>query len=138
MKKEAKKLEKSMNIEQTIRTQKIKEMHDDKENIENKIKSLDEKIKLLEDNDLHISRIDVNTSKDIVEENIRKSRIKEIKQTKELLEKKLISLDEQVQVLMDEESENSPNKRFNVKQFLDNFEKDKKEAELRARKWEKD
>jgi hypothetical protein len=112
-------------------------MNEDKEHMENKIKVLDDKIKLLEGNDLNVSKIvDLNTSKDIVEENIRRSRIKEIKLNKELLEKRLFSLEEQVHNMIEEEDKE--NKKFNVKQFLDNFEKDKKGAEARAKKWEKE
>jgi hypothetical protein len=103
---------------------------------------LQENIKLLENNDY--TRLDLNISlvgsggREIVDDNIRKSRIKEIKQKKDILENKLIYLDEQVQGLMKEEEFNSGNKKFNLKQYLDNFEKDKRDAELREQKWKKD
>jgi hypothetical protein len=95
-----------------------------------------------EGNFINISKIDLNTStnmqgKELIEDNIRKSRIKEIKQAKELLEKKLYTLDCQVEHLMNEE-ENNQNKKFNLKQYLENFEKDKALAESRALKWEHD
>jgi hypothetical protein len=99
-------------------------------------------MKLLEvDAGINISKMDLNVSlkgeaKELIEDNIRRSRIKEIKQTKEILEKKLISLDDHVQRLMTEEELNNLNKKFNLKQFLDNFEKDKTEAAQRAKKWE--
>lgn len=127
-------------IEENIRFQKIKDIKENKGSIENKIKSLEENIKILENNDL--TRIDLNVSssggKEIIEDNIRKSRIKEIRSKKEMLEKKLIYLDGQVQSLMKEEESNNLNKKFNLKQYLDNFEKDKKEAELRELRWKKD
>jgi len=127
-------------IEENIRFHKIKDIKDNKDNIENKIKSLEENIKILENNDL--TRIDLNISvsggKEIIEDNIRKSRIKEIKNKKEILEKKLYYLDEQVQSLMKEEESNNINKKFNLKQYLDNFEKDKKEADQREQRWKKE
>ncbi len=127
-------------FEDSIRYQKIKDIKENKDNIENKIKSLEENIKLLENNDL--TRIDINVSmsggKEIIEDNIRKSRIKEIRIKKEILEKKLFYLDEQVDNLMKEEESNNQNKKFNLKQYLDNFEKDKKEAELREHRWKKE
>ena len=39
---------------------------------------------------------------------------------------------------MREEESNNSAKKFNLKQYLDNFEKDKKEAELREQRWKKD
>lgn len=135
------KINKKENIfEENIRYQKIKDIKENKDNLEYKIKSLEENIKLLENNDL--TKIDINVSvcggKDIIENNIRKSRIKEIKSKKEILEKKLFYLDEQVQSLMKEEETNYLNKKFNLKQYLENFEKDKKEAEQREQRWKKD
>jgi len=101
---------------------------------------LEENIILLENNDL--TRLDLNVSssggKEIIEDNIRKSRIKEIKNKKEVLERKLVYLEEQVQTLIKDEESNNVNKKFNLKQYLDNFEKDKKEAELREQKWKRD
>jgi hypothetical protein len=95
-------------------------------------------MKLLEVDGLtNLTKIDLNVSMQgrEIEDNIRKSRIKDIKHSKEVLENKLSSLDEQVQRLMSEEDANS-NKKFNLKQFLDNFEKDKAQAVSKAKKWE--
>ena len=104
---------------------------------------MEDKIKILEfeEKDLNFSKIenkDLNTSKDVVDENIRKSKLKEIKVNKELVEQRLINLDEQVQHLIEEEEEHSPSKKFNVKMFLENFEQDKLKAEQKALKWEKE
>jgi colicin import membrane protein len=143
-----KKEKKRLSVEEALRQHKIKDIQENKESIENKIKSLEENIKLLENEPgaaLNISKIqgsiDLNSSqllgKEVVEDNIRRSRIKEIKQSKEILEKKLFSLDEQVQHLMNEEETNQQ-KKFNLKQYLDNFEKDKRDAEARAKKWEQE
>ena len=51
---------------------------------------------------------------------------------------KLEGIDEQVQKLMDTENEREHSKKNNIKQFLDNFEKDKAIAEQRAKKYEED
>lgn len=127
------------NIDEILRQQKIKEIQENKESIGNKIKTLEENMRLLElDGNINLSKLDLNTSikgEGVVDDNIRKSRIKEIKQTKEVLERKLQTLDEHVQKLMTEE-ENNISKKFNLKQFLDNFEKDKSDAANRAKKWE--
>jgi len=127
-------------IEDSLRFQKIKDIKENKENIEFKIKSLEENIKILENND--ITRVDLNISqggsREIIDDNIRKSRIKEIKNKKDILKNKLIYLDEQVQSLMKEEEFNNVNKKFNLKSYLDNFERDKREAELREQKWKKE
>jgi len=91
-----------------------------------------------------MTRLDLNNSiggiagKESIDDNIRKSRIKEIKNKKEILQNKLVYLDEQVQSLMKEEEINNHNKKFNLKQYLDNFERDKKEAELREQRWKKE
>ncbi len=128
------------NIEEVLRQQKIKEIQENKESIGNKIKSLEENMRLLElDGNINISKVDLNTSmkgEGVVDDNIRRSRIKEIKQAKDILEKKLQTLDEHVQKLMTEEEANNLNKKFNLKQFLDNFEKDKTDAAVRTKKWE--
>jgi hypothetical protein len=124
-------------IEEKIRLQKIKEIQENKESIGMKIKSLEENMKLLE-GDGNVSKLDLNISmRGEVDDNVRKSRIKEIKTTKEILEKKLHTLDEQVQKLMTEEELNSQ-KKFNLKQYLDNFEKDKSEVAAKTKKWEQD
>lgn len=89
----------------------------------------------------NISKIDVNTTiggKDLVDENIRKSRIKDIKQAKKDLEKKLYTLNQQVDELMNEEESQKEVKKFNLKQYLENFEKDKAIAEARALKWDQE
>jgi len=94
----------------------------------------------LENNDT--TRIDLNNSiggsRENIDDNIRKSRIKEIKSKKDVLRNKLVYLDEQVQSLMKEEELYNQNKKFNLKQYLDNFERDKKEAELREQRWKKE
>ncbi len=91
-------------------------------------------MKILE-GDVNITKVDLNSSQvNEVDDNIRRSRIKEIKNSKDLLQDKLFTLDEQVQKLI--EDENGNQKKFNLKQYLDNFEKDKALAVSKTRKWE--
>jgi hypothetical protein len=106
-------------------------------------------MKLLETYDgaaLNISKIDLNNSmtaqgKEIVEDNIRKAQIEKIKQTKEILVEKLDAISEQVDKLMNDEKENVSVKNSNslkFKQFLSNFEHEKKIAEERLKKYQDD
>jgi hypothetical protein len=95
-------------------------------------------MKLIENNDL--TKIDISQAGiDVVEENVRRSKVKEIKQAKELLENKLINIDEQIQQLIfDENNATKQSKKFDLKQYLENFEKDQKEAEKKTQQYQKD
>ncbi len=55
--------------------------------------------------------------------------MKENKQTKELLLAKLNGINEQVQRLVESEEELNRNKKQNIKEFLENFDKDKEKTE---------
>jgi len=118
----------------------IKEAKGNKESLENKIRSLEANIKLLENNEMlnNISKLDNSfANKELVDENIRASRIKEIKQTKSLLENKLKTIDNHIDGLINEENINNK-KKIDLKKFIENFENDKRKVEIEARKWEKD
>ena len=128
------------NLDEEMRKQIIKEAKGNKESLENKIRSLEANIQLLENNDLlhNTSKLDSSTiQKEVVDENIRNSRIKEIKHTKNLLEKKLKTIDNHIDGLINEENLNSK-KKLDIKKFLDNFEADKIKTEKQVKKWEKD
>ena len=128
------------NLDEEMRKYIIKEVQGNKENLENKIKSLEANIKLLENNELlhNTSKLDNSfANKEVVDENIRNARIKEIKQTKALLEKKLKTIDNHIDGLINDENNNSK-KKLDLKKFIDNFENDKRKVEVEARRWEKD
>ena len=128
------------NLDEEMRKYIIKEVKGNKENLENKIRSLEANIKLLENNDLlhNTSKLENSfANKEIVDENIRNARIKEIKQTKSLLENKLKTIDNQIDGLINEENMNSK-KKLDLKKFIENFENDKRKVEVEARKWERD
>ena len=124
-------------IEETIKIQKIKDLTERKQDLKKKIEKLDEDIKTIEYNSRENSFYG-NPSSQIVDENIRKSQMKEFKETKEILLQKLTGINEQVQKLMINEEEISKMKKVNIKQFLDNFEKDKEIIEQRAKKYEEE
>ena len=89
----------------------------DKISLENKLKTLESNIFLLENKD----------NQSVVANNIKVSKIKEIKMAKQNIVSKLVTVEEQISCLIN--SEQSSNKNFNVKSYLENFEKDKKECE---------
>lgn len=134
------KKKKDIKLDEEMKKYMIKEAKGNKESLENKIRSLEANIKLLENNEMlnNISRLDNSfANKEVVDENIRASRIKEIKQTKSLLENKLKTIDNQIDGLINEE--NFFNKRkVDLKKFVENFENDKRKVEIEVKKWEKD
>ena len=71
----------------------------------------------------------------VIDQNIKKDKMKENKQIKELLLSRLKGIDEQVNKLMENEKEIKSNKRINIKEFLENFEKDKTKFEEQAKKY---
>ena len=114
------------NYEENIKMQKIKELSQRKKNIEKQINQIDENIKLInEEKTVNMGGIGLDYPSSVVEENIKKDQIKENKQTKELLLAKLNGINEQVQKLMENEVELSNMKKLNIKDFLENFEKNK-------------
>ena len=75
-----------------------------------------------------------NIKLDDIEENIKKDKIKGNKQKKELLLSKLNGINEQVKRLVQNEEELTKNKKLNIKEFLENFEKDKEKSEELVKK----
>ena len=121
-------------MQDAIKQLKLKDYQENKESIGLRIKHLEENIRLIENtegnNDLTLN------NQSIIDENIRKARVKEIKSTKSVLEQKLFSLESQIKSLMNEEFEKDKKKQ-NIKNYLDNFEKDKKESEIKSKEFEK-
>ncbi len=134
------KKKKDIKLDEEMKKYMIKEAKGNKESLENKIRSLEANIKLLENNEMlnNVSKLDNSfANKELVDENIRASRIKEIKQTKSLLENKLKTIDNHIDGLINEENINNK-KKIDLKKFIENFENDKRKVEIEARKWEKD
>ena len=130
------------NFETSIKMQKIKELSQRKRNIEMQINQIDENIRLIDEekttNFAGIEGRSLDYSSNIVDENIKKDQIKESKQNKELLLSKLTGINEQVQKLMENEEEFLNMKKLNIKEFLENFEKNKEKAEEIAKKYEEE
>jgi hypothetical protein len=131
------------NYESSIRMQKIKELNQSKKRIEKQINQIDENIRLIDEEKTtnfgglaNSAYLDYPSS--VVEENIKKDQIRENKQTKELLLAKLNGINEQVQKLMENEEELANMKKLNIKDFLENFEKNKEKSEELAKKYDEE
>ena len=123
------------NYEALIRIQKINELNQRKKNIEKQINKLDENMKFIKEEKIFNQPIKLNIPVSIIDQNIKNDQIKENKHIKELLISKLNGINEQVNKLMENEEELNHNKKLNIKEFLENFEKDKLKAEEQARKY---
>jgi len=93
---------------------KIKEHTENKENLQNKIKLLDENIKLLESNDLSKLKPE---GENIIEQNIKKHKVREIKSKREILETKVQNIEHQIKNLMVVEDDFNNAKKLQIKNF---------------------
>ena len=121
--------------EALIKIQKINELNQTKKNIEKQINKVDENMKTIKDEKIFNDLNKLNIPYMIIDQNIKKDKMKENKQIKELLISKLNGINEQVNKLMENEKEFKANKKINVREFLENFEKDKIRLEEQARKY---
>ena len=126
---------KNQNYETLIKIQKINELNNRKKSIEKQINKIEENIKVIKDEKIFNQPNKLNIPVSVIEQNIKNDQIKENKHLKELLLSKLNGINEQVNKLMENEEELNQNKKINVKDFLENFEKDKLRAEEQARKY---
>ena len=127
--------EKNKHIEKLKYLLEIKIEQNKQKNIEKKINKAEENIKNYKDENLFNQNNKLNIPNIVIEQNIKNEQLKENKQIKEYLLSKLNCINEQVNKLMENEKELNSNKRLNVKEFLDNFEKDKLKYEEQARKY---
>ena len=121
--------------ETLMKIQKINELNQRKKNIEKQINKVEENIKIIKDEKIFNQSNKLNIPYMVIDQNIKKDKMKENRQIKELLLSRLKGIDEQVNKLMENEKEIKTNKRINVKEFLENFEKDKLKFEEKARKY---
>ena len=121
--------------ESLIKMQKINELNQRKKNIEKQINKVEENINLIKDEKIFNQTNKMNIPLFVIDQNIKKDKMKENKQIKEQLLSKLSVINEQVNKLIENEKEIKTNKRINIKEFLDNFEKDKFKFEEQARKF---
>ena len=98
------------------------------ENTINSITKLEKNKKLIENES-------IKTIKGgIVEENIRIAKINSIEDKRNLLQMKLENINNQIEQIM---NNNKPNKKEIISNFLENFEKDKEEYQLKVKEYEK-
>ena len=121
--------------ETLMKIQKINELNQRKKNIEKQINKVEENIKIIKDEKIFNQSNKLNIPYMVIDQNIKKDKMKENRQIKELLLSRLKGIDEQVNKLMENEKEIKTNKRINIKEFLENFEKDKLKFEEKARKY---
>ena len=117
------------NFESSIKMQKIKELNQSKKKLEKQINQLNNKINIMKDENSSALLGEMEYPNSVIEENIKRDKIKGNKQTKELLLAKLNGINEQVQRLVESEEDLNKNKKLNVKEFLENFDKDKEKSE---------
>ena len=125
------------NYENIIRIRKMNELNQRKKNKEKQISKIEENMKIIKDEQIFYqpNKLNINMPILIVENNIKNEQIKEKRHIKELLFSKLNEINEQVNKLMENEADLNHNKKLNVKEFLENFEKDKSKAEEKGRKF---
>ena len=126
------------NFESSIRMQKIKELNQSKKKLEKQINQLNNKINIMKDENSSALLGEMENPNSVIEENIKRDKIKGNKQTKELLLAKLNGINEQVQRLVESEEDLNKNKKLNVKEFLENFDKDKEKSEELVKKLTED
>lgn len=138
-------LKEKKDFEDIIKEMKLRELEGNKASIQKKLNKLEENLKILTLDQLGSNSSNFNTSMtndkgniNIVEENIKKAQLKVIKDAKEILIHKLNGINEQVEKLMSDEEQLCQTKKLNIKQFLDNFEKDKEVIQQRAHKYEEE
>ena len=103
--------------ESLIKIQKINELNQRKKNIERQINKVDENMQIIKDEKIFNQTNKLNIPYMIIDQNIKKDKMKENKQIKELLLSKLNSINEQVNKLMENEKEFKVNKKINVKEL---------------------
>ena len=125
-------LEKSKSSNQNLMSKdalkQLKLLKISEENTINSITKLEKNKKLIENES-------IKTIKGgIVEENIRIAKINSIEDKRNLLQMKLENINNQIEQIM---NNNKPNKKEIISNFLENFEKDKEEYQLKVKEYEK-
>jgi hypothetical protein len=135
-----------MLYEEKIKVQTIQGYLENKHKIQTKIKALEETIHLLENNDfslldIHNNSITINNNsltggKDKIEEIKKNEKLKNLRKEISILEDKIKFIDVEIRTMQNIEQEKKRN--FDIKNFQQNFEKDKKEVEEKEIIWRRD
>ena len=120
-------------VEEKQKLHSLKELQNREVLLKNKLNKLEQTENLI--NNKSSALID-NKDKSLIEDNIKKQQLKEIKMKKEELNDRINEINYQINKMLFEENVN--NKKVRIKKFLDNFEKDKEIIIERAKKYEKE
>ena len=111
----------------------VKELKKEKDILSRKLMQIIENENLLENKD------NKNNTELIVEKNVNEKIKKELEIKKNKIMKKLENVNEKIKnILLDVEDNSSNKKQENLKNFIDNFERDKEIIEIRAQKYLKE
>lgn len=126
----------SQQIISSHRLRTIKELQDRQNELNNHLIKIKENEKLMEDE----GYLNLNNKKMVVDENIRKKQIKDMKEKKENLISRIDEINFQINKLINEERNKNylENKKATLKKFIENLERDKEIAEIRAKKYEEE
>jgi hypothetical protein len=120
-------------VEEKQKLHSLKELQNREALLKNKLNKLEQTENLI--NNKSSALID-NKDKSLIEDNIKKQQLKDIKMKKEELNDRINEINYQINKMLFEENVN--NKKVRIKKFLDNFEKDKEIIIERAKKYEKE
>ena len=120
-------------VEEKQKLHSLKELQNREVLLKNKLNKLEQTENLI--NNKSSALID-NKDKSLIEDNIKKQQLKEIKMKKEELNDRINEINYQINKMLFEENVN--NKKVRIKKFLDNFEKDKEIIIERAKKYERE
>ena len=120
-------------VEEKQKLHSLKELQNREVLLKNKLNKLEQTENLI--NNKSSALID-NKDKSLIEDNIKKQQLKEIKMKKEELNDRINEINYQINKMLFEENVN--NKKVRIKKFLDNFEKDKEIILERAKKYERE
>lgn len=113
----------------------IKRLKSTERSLQNSLFQLTHNQKVIEDKNLNLLTTALPT-----ENNLHKSQLKQIKETKEDLISKIDTINYQIQKLIANEKQSAffIQKKQNIKAFIDNMERDKELAEIRMKKYEQE
>ena len=120
-------------VEEKQKLHSLKELQNREVLLKNKLNKLEQTENLI--NNKSSALID-NKDKSLIEDNIKKQQLKEIKLKKEELNDRINEINYHINKMLFEE--NVDNRKIRIKKFLDNFEKDKEIIIERAKKYERE
>lgn len=117
------------------RNKALKDLTSQKNNLRKSLDKLNENEKLLKDEGFLDLARSANVPKTL-EENLQADKLRKIKEQREVLNEKIHEINDKISNIIYENTESS--RKSKVKQFLENFERDKEIIEIRAKKYAKE